>query len=380
MQQEDALAVAQNGGVVGDAVDNDADVGVDGDEDLDDDDDMMDKISSSPSIEDGGYTLPPAWPRRVDSLNASLSFSSDLPESPTRSDPRSSSPYLDSPVHLPLQFLDQQASKAAVDPANSRHHPGEYAGHRDDHDDHDDHDGHDDHDDSHDDNDNHDNYDNHDDNDDDNDTNGHDEPNDAMNENTTGVGAHPESDHGRKIEDVDDAGSSTKIENGAATQHTGMAKAPTGEPECPTEHKKQHNEKSPEPQLALVDFSVDRTDSSASNRAERDEDDDYQFLIPYDSSSGDDDDDDDAIFIDDSRFIDSGWGGECLRDTEDIDFDFVYALHTFVATVEGQANATKGDTMVLLDDSNSYWWLVRVAKDSSIGMTCRKPFHNQGLC
>jgi hypothetical protein len=35
--------------------------------------------------------------------------------------------------------------------------------------------------------------------------------------------------------------------------------------------------------------------------------------------------------------------------------------------VEGQANATKGDTMVLLDDSNSYWWLVRVVKDSSIG-------------
>ena len=53
---------------------------------------------------------------------------------------------------------------------------------------------------------------------------------------------------------------------------------------------------------------------------------------------------------------------------EDIDFEFVYALHTFVATVEGQANATKGDTMVLLDDSNSYWWLVRIVKDSSIGM------------
>lgn len=52
---------------------------------------------------------------------------------------------------------------------------------------------------------------------------------------------------------------------------------------------------------------------------------------------------------------------------EDIDFEFVYALHTFVATVEGQANASKGDTMVLLDDSNSYWWLVRVVKDGSIG-------------
>jgi len=53
--------------------------------------------------------------------------------------------------------------------------------------------------------------------------------------------------------------------------------------------------------------------------------------------------------------------------TDDINFDFVYALHTFIATVEGQANATKGDTMVLLDDSNSYWWLVRILKDSSIG-------------
>ena len=81
----------------------------------------------------------------------------------------------------------------------------------------------------------------------------------------------------------------------------------------------------------------------------------------------DQDDAADGLSFDDSRFTDSGWGGECLRDIEDIDFEFVYALHTFVATVEGQANATKGDTMVLLDDSNSYWWLVRVVKDNSIG-------------
>ncbi|KAK5122175.1 hypothetical protein LTR85_004421 [Meristemomyces frigidus] len=81
----------------------------------------------------------------------------------------------------------------------------------------------------------------------------------------------------------------------------------------------------------------------------------------------DNDDADDAFLNPDPRFVDTGWGGECLREAEDIDFEFVYALHTFVATVEGQANATKGDTMVLLDDSNSYWWLVRVVKDSSIG-------------
>jgi len=68
-----------------------------------------------------------------------------------------------------------------------------------------------------------------------------------------------------------------------------------------------------------------------------------------------------------SQFFCCGWGGECLQDAEDIDFDLVYALHNFVATVEGQANAAKGDTMVLLDDSNSYWWLVRVVKDGTIG-------------
>ncbi|KAI5285762.1 hypothetical protein KEM52_002300 [Ascosphaera acerosa] len=56
-----------------------------------------------------------------------------------------------------------------------------------------------------------------------------------------------------------------------------------------------------------------------------------------------------------------------LLPAEDIDFEFVYALHTFIATVDGQANAAKGDTMVLLDDSNSYWWLVRVVKDGTIG-------------
>lgn len=80
--------------------------------------------------------------------------------------------------------------------------------------------------------------------------------------------------------------------------------------------------------------------------------------------------DDDAIAFKQScgsRFVLSGWSGKCLQETEDIDFDLVYALHNFVATVEGQANAAKGDTMVLLDDSNSYWWLVRVVKDATIG-------------
>ena len=94
-------------------------------------------------------------------------------------------------------------------------------------------------------------------------------------------------------------------------------------------------------------------------------DDDWESISGSDSSHGSDN----MFYIPSERnFIDSDLEEECLQDLEDIDFEFVYALHTFVATVEGQANATKGDTMVLLDDSNSYWWLVRVVKDGSIGM------------
>lgn len=100
-------------------------------------------------------------------------------------------------------------------------------------------------------------------------------------------------------------------------------------------------------------------------------------MIPYDGSFDDDDDDRDLSPLPDSRFLHLDCPAECLLDAEDIDFEFVYALHTFVATVEGQANATKGDTMVLLDDSNSYWWLVRVVKDSSIGMLFTPRDENQ---
>lgn len=81
----------------------------------------------------------------------------------------------------------------------------------------------------------------------------------------------------------------------------------------------------------------------------------------YGDEDGDSQDDD----LDD-ELLDKISSSPSIED-EDIDFEFVYALHTFVATVEGQANATKGETMVLLDDSNSYWWLVRVVKDGSIG-------------
>lgn len=114
------------------------------------------------------------------------------------------------------------------------------------------------------------------------------------------------------------------------------------------------------------DFSLEHESNAQPTRSKIDDISPYQLLFPYHATE-DDDDDDDLSYSNDTEFLDVGWDGKCLQDLEDIDFEFVYALHTFVATVEGQANATKGDTMVLLDDSNSYWWLVRVVKDSSIG-------------
>ncbi|KAH8088280.1 hypothetical protein HD553DRAFT_268648, partial [Filobasidium floriforme] len=52
---------------------------------------------------------------------------------------------------------------------------------------------------------------------------------------------------------------------------------------------------------------------------------------------------------------------------EDINFTLHYALHTFIATVEGQASVMKGDSLILLDDTNSYWWLVKVLKTEEVG-------------
>ncbi|KAI8619224.1 hypothetical protein BC830DRAFT_810494 [Chytriomyces sp. MP71] len=50
-----------------------------------------------------------------------------------------------------------------------------------------------------------------------------------------------------------------------------------------------------------------------------------------------------------------------------IDYSLVYALHSFVANLEGQVCVLKGDPLALLDDSNSYWWLVRCCKTEEVG-------------
>jgi hypothetical protein len=45
----------------------------------------------------------------------------------------------------------------------------------------------------------------------------------------------------------------------------------------------------------------------------------------------------------------------------------VYAAQTYVASLEGQVCILKGDMLTLLDDSNSFWWLVRCAKTQEVG-------------
>ncbi|KTW29943.1 protein phosphatase regulator BUD14 [Pneumocystis jirovecii RU7] len=72
-------------------------------------------------------------------------------------------------------------------------------------------------------------------------------------------------------------------------------------------------------------------------------------------------------FIDYDDYFDDELSSSPSITDENIDFNFVYALRSFVATVEGQANVIKGDILVLLDDSNSYWWLVRLERDHTVG-------------
>jgi hypothetical protein len=303
--QQDALAIAQNGGLSGQDTD---DGDLEGDAEVDMDDDMMDKISSSPSIEDGGSTfgLPTLYSRKQGSPTRSATLRNPSPAADV-CDPRSSSPYLESPDHLPLRGGDHEERQCAASTQSSfvpssastpRHH-------------------------------------------------------------------HLDGESGASAPAEDDTSNET----------------------CSFPNDFDFDES-----LPWADEEVDdnvmpgdglrRTSTGAAteNHAEEGEgaDAECDLTIPYES---DEDDDGDFSGLSDSRFIDSGWGGECLQDTEDIDFDFVYALHTFVATVEGQANATKGDTMVLLDDSNSYWWLVRVVKDSSIGKpSCIPPGTQMLIC
>ncbi|EFQ90953.1 hypothetical protein PTT_12328, partial [Pyrenophora teres f. teres 0-1] len=339
---QDDQAVKLNGGTSGDS--DDADMQDADEEDMDDD--MMDKISSSPSIDDGGYPLPsyPAfWPARQESLTP---HSSPL----TVASSSSSSPFMNTPLHFPISFaharrpLSVPACETSPLPKNrptsipvpsqvtpakyiesTEHHRGEYTWPRI--------------------------------------TDG---PDNAKTDITAGVS--PRTAHMRVVERRIQAireDSEASILSELDEEHLRSVLRPIS---------RTLLEKSDDPFLEPLSSPSRRANETPSPKAACPEDDEDDWTTDTDADSWDEDLDqdnddapDDVSFSEHSRFIDSGWGGECLRETEDIDFEFVYALHTFVATVEGQANATKGDTMVLLDDSNSYWWLVRVVKDNSIG-------------
>lgn len=326
-QQRDALAIAQNGGLEADDGDLES-------SDVDDsmDDDMMDKISSSPSIEDGGFpsTFEPVWPRRHDSLHRPFSASS----SSTNSDARSSSPYLDHPDFMPLRMSPQLGGSPFIESPCRHHHlvPGGY--------------------------------------------NLQDRPI-SDDESNPSPGSSPSK--GSISGDQEVRGSILdevmaelhKMEQEALGHGLGVIeeeKEERKEEETAVEGLQLPDRPVQEKEV-ILDVDIDAIADTEFDAAYDDliplYDDVDDLTIPYEASDEDDDGDSEN---EDPNYIDYGFGVECLQDdTEDIDFEFVYALHTFVATVEGQANATKGDTMVLLDDSNSYWWLVRVVKDSSIG-------------
>ncbi|RVX74211.1 hypothetical protein B0A52_02043 [Exophiala mesophila] len=259
------------------------------DEDMDDD--LLDKISSSPSIDDGKYPLP-AWPPRVDSVMCEASPASS---SAIDREIPSSSPFSSTPDHFPLNLSQRSTSTS---------HLGEFQVYQDiEEEDH-----------------------------------------------QTGHHNHLDSENSTSVLATSILGISIPL---SESQEFQKYLLPLDDPLLLDESDGSHE-----------NYSAHTYYHSNDNQY-ADWQDENVYILDHDSSS--DDDTGDFSFTADDRFVDSGWGGECLRDTEDIDFEFVYALHTFVATVEGQANATKGDTMVLLDDSNSYWWLVRVVKDGSIG-------------
>lgn len=296
----DEQAVRLNGGDTGAAGDDTEVSDLEGDDGLDDD--LMDKLSSSPSIDDGGYTQPLYWPARADSLVSVSSRTFDLQPSSiyTTSNPSSI------PVSIPAQISNASSLDEGHTMLSEDHHQlGGYDGG--------------------------------------NDTDNGNEDNGASDDESrdqlgslTGESTlsyfRERFDHDQVSYDIDFDGNDI--------EHFLL---PSDDP--------------------LLDNSFDDAPLSPSTSLSSSP----TTVSSWDEETANDDDAEDVSFSDDSRFIDSGWGGECLREIEDIDFKFVYALHNFFATVEGQANATKGDTMVLLDDSNSYWWLVRVVKDSSIG-------------
>lgn len=94
------------------------------------------------------------------------------------------------------------------------------------------------------------------------------------------------------------------------------------------------------------------------------EDDRFRDIpVEEEEEEEEEEEDDEGMIIEDASSMSSS---PSIPD-ENINFDLVYALHTFVATVEGQASVVKGDALILMEDTNIYWWLVEVLKTREVG-------------
>jgi len=60
---------------------------------------------------------------------------------------------------------------------------------------------------------------------------------------------------------------------------------------------------------------------------------------------------------------------------EDIDYSKVYAYHSFVSSQSGQVCVSKDEELILLDDSNDYWWLVKCVRSDEVNIKLYFIFH-----
>jgi hypothetical protein len=327
----DSAAVRLNGGVSGEA-DNAQMADTDADADVDDDLDDMDRISSSPSISDGGCSLPSYsgnWPEGRASLSPNSTPISSPNESAQECD--SSSPYPETPIHFP--FAPSAARRRHEVPAGAAdskpshpffsypssfhssqnthkiqsadHHHGEYTWPR----------------------------------------RTHGSTKEATtNEQTTGQmrKVSPWTHHlttvEQRLQERQESEMSLISELDEAAVRALLEPVPSpslNKIADPISGDRREN------RISSIVSSHDIETGEQTDTSSDEEQDDGSWTTDSDADSwdedlDDDDDSNDVSFSKDSRFIDSGWGGICLQDIEDIDFEFVYALHTFVATVEGQ--------------------------------------------
>jgi hypothetical protein len=132
--------------------------------------------------------------------------------------------------------------------------------------------------------------------------------------------------------------------------------------------RKQYAMAEAEAQAIMQEDEEDSTDEAAEALQQGQQQQHHSHQQQGESGQGDvmDDEGMEEGLEEEGSFSDSLSSSPSIPD-EDIDFNLVYALHTFLATVDGQASVVKGDKLLLLDDTNSYWWLVRVLKTQAVG-------------